>query len=426
MWKRWLVMSFLALVLIFSSVSHHADGSRHAGKPAKVKTGLEILLEHPDQWKGKKVGLITNPTAITRDYRHALDAMLEAGINVVKVYGPEHGVRGTEQAGEEPGSFEDPRTGLPFLNLYGKQPEEMVPLFDGVDVLIFDIQDVGTRFYTYIYTMAYAMEAAAEAGKPFIVLDRPNPLGGEKVEGPVLDPAYRSFVGLFPIPQRHGMTVGELARLFNEEFFPQEGKKKTDLTVIPMKGWKRNQLYEDTGLPWVIPSPNMPTTDTALVYPGTGMIEGTNLSEGRGTTRPFELLGAPYIKGWELAEALNKENLPGVSFREAYFNPTFSKYAGETVGGVQVHVEDPERFSPILTGLVIIEKVKQLYPEDFAWRKDGNEYWIDKLTGSDRIRKQLDAGVSARKIAEEWEEELKDFRQLRARYLLYPPKGQKH
>ncbi|MEW9032458.1 MAG: DUF1343 domain-containing protein, partial [Planifilum fimeticola] len=179
------------------------------------------------------------------------------------------------------------------------------------------------------------------------------------------------------------------------------------------------------GLPWVIPSPNMPTTDTALVYPGTGMIEGTNLSEGRGTTRPFELLGAPYIKGWELAEALNKENLPGVSFREAYFNPTFSKYAGETVGGVQVHLEDPERFSPILTGLVIIEKVKQLYPEDFAWRKDGNEYWIDKLTGSDRVRKKLDAGVSARKIAEEWEEELKDFRKLRARYLLYPPKGHK-
>src|SRR5690606_15772615 len=294
MWKRWLAVGLLALVMIFTGVWHYADGSRHAGKPAKVKTGLEILLEQPDRLKGKKVGLITNPTAITRDYRHALDAMLDAGIQVVKVYGPEHGVRGTEQAGEEPGSFEDPRTGLPFINLYGKQPEEMVPLFDGVDVLVFDIQDVGTRFYTYIYTMAYAMEAAAEAGKPFIVLDRPNPIGGEKVEGPVLDPAYRSFVGLFPIPQRHGMTVGELARLFNEEFFPKEGKKKADLTVIAMKGWKRNQLYEDTGLPWVIPSPNMPTTDTALVYPGTGMIEGTNLSEGRGTTRPFELLGAPY------------------------------------------------------------------------------------------------------------------------------------
>ncbi|MGI6127088.1 MAG: exo-beta-N-acetylmuramidase NamZ domain-containing protein [Planifilum sp.] len=426
MWKRWLVMSLLGLALVFSSVSHHADGSRHVGKPTKVKTGLEILLEHPDRLKGKKVGLITNPTAITRDYRHALDAMLEAGIDVVKVYGPEHGVRGTEQAGEEPGSFEDPRTGLPFINLYNKQPEEMIPLFDGVDVLVFDIQDVGTRFYTYIYTMAYAMEAAAEAGKPFIVLDRPNPIGGDKVEGPVLDPEYRSFVGLYPIPQRHGMTAGELARLFNGEFFPREGKKKVDLTVITMKGWKRHQRYEDTGLPWVLPSPNMPTTDTALVYPGTGMIEGTNLSEGRGTTRPFELLGAPYIKGWELAEALNRENLPGVSFREAYFNPSFAKYQGETVGGVQVHVEDPERFSPILTGLMIIEKVKRLYPEDFAWRKDGDEYWIDKLTGSDRVRKQLDAGVPARQIAKGWEEELKDFRKLRARYLLYPPKGPNH
>lgn len=424
MWKRLRVLGFLALILIFSGVSHHANGSLHVTKPAKVKTGLEVLLENPDILKNKKVGLITNPTSITRDYRHGLDAMLEAGIQVVKVYGPEHGVRGTEQAGEEPGSFEDPRTGLPFINLYGKKPAEMVPLFDGTDVLVFDIQDVGTRYYTYIYTMAYAMEAAAEAGKPFIVLDRPNPIGGDKVEGPVLDPAYRSFVGLFPIPQRHGMTVGELAKLFNEEFFPQEGKKKADLTVIAMKGWKRNQYFEDTGLPWVMPSPNMPTTDTALAYPGTGMIEGTNLSEGRGTTRPFELLGAPYIKGWELAEALNKENLPGVSFREAYFTPTFSKYAGETVGGVQVHLEDPKRVSPVLTGLVIIEKVKELYPDHFAWRKDGNEYWIDKLTGSDRIRKMLDAGVSARKIAEEWEEELKDFRTLRARYLLYPTKGQ--
>ncbi len=308
----------------------------------------------------------------------------------------------------------NPRTGLPFVNLYGKEPTEMIPLFDGVDVLIFDIQDVGTRFYTYIYTMAHAMEAAARADKTFIVLDRPNPLGGVKVEGPVLKPKYSSFVGLYPIPQRHGMTVGELARMFNGEFLPEP----VDLQVVPMKGWKRWHRFEDTGLPWVLPSPNMPTTETALVYPGTGMIEGTNLSEGRGTTRPFELVGAPYIKGWELAEAMNQAGLPGVSFREAYFTPTFSKYEGETVGGVQLHVEDRKAFSPVLTGLTLIQETKRLYPDQFQWRSD---HWIDKLTGSDRVRKQIDAGVPVKRIVASWKNELKEFRQLRSRYLIYPP-----
>jgi uncharacterized protein YbbC (DUF1343 family) len=412
MWKRWLSMG-LAFTLIFGLLGSQAvDGKKKSKK--QVETGLEFLLDHPERLKGKKVGLITNPTGVTSDHRHGLDAMLEAGIHVVKVYGPEHGVRGTEQAGDTPGSYEDPRTGLPFVNLYGKEPTEMIPLFDGVDVLIFDIQDVGTRFYTYIYTMAHAMEAAARADKTFIVLDRPNPLGGVKVEGPVLKPKYSSFVGLYPIPQRHGMTVGELARMFNGEFLPEP----VDLQVVPMKGWKRWHRFEDTGLPWVLPSPNMPTTETALVYPGTGMIEGTNLSEGRGTTRPFELVGAPYIKGWELAEAMNQAGLPGVSFREAYFTPTFSKYEGETVGGVQLHVEDRKAFSPVLTGLTLIQETKRLYPDQFQWRSD---HWIDKLTGSDRVRKQIDAGVPVKRIVASWKNELKEFRQLRSRYLIYPP-----
>ncbi|MDA8352124.1 MAG: DUF1343 domain-containing protein [Firmicutes bacterium] len=414
MWKRALG---LALVVIFMFGLMGIPGAE--GGNGKVKTGLDVLLHHPEQLAGKKVGLITNPTGVTSDYRHGLDAMLAAGIDVVKVYGPEHGVRGTEQAGDTPGSTIDPRTGLPFINLYGKQPKEMVPEFEGVDVLIFDIQDVGSRFYTYIYTMAYAMEAAAQTGKEFIVLDRPNPIGGTKVEGPVLDPEYASFVGLFPIPQRHGMTVGELARLFNREFLSQAA----DLTVVPMKGWKRTDDYEETGLPWVLPSPNMPTTETALVYPGIGMIEGTNLSEGRGTTRPFELVGAPYIKGWELAEALNQAGLPGVSFREAYFTPTFSKYEGEVVGGVQVYVEDPQKFSPILTGLTIIQETKRLYPDEFQWRETEEPFWIDKLTGSDRVRKQIDEGVPAREIVESWQQELADFQKLRSHYLIYPPKN---
>ncbi len=233
MWKSGLCTG-LAFILIFGLIGSQADGKK--AKPQRVKTGLEILLQHPERLKGKKVGLITNPTGVTSDYRHGLDAMLDAGIQVVKVYGPEHGARGTEQAGDTPGTEEDPRTGLPFVNLYGKKPEEMVPLFDGVDVLVFDIQDVGTRFYTYIYTLAYTMEAAAQADKTLIVLDRPNPLGGMQVEGPVLKPEYSSFVGLYPIAQRHGMTVGELARLFHGEFLTDSG----DLQVIPMKGWKRS------------------------------------------------------------------------------------------------------------------------------------------------------------------------------------------
>lgn len=420
--KRWLVSVLVGVMIVGLIGAPSADGKQEMRK-TKVKTGLEILLKNPERLQNQRVGLITNPTAITSWYEHALDAMLERGIQVTHVYGPEHGVRGTEQAGEVPGSYEDPRTGLPFVNLYGKQPQEMVPLFEEVDVLVFDIQDVGTRFYTYIYTMAYAMEAAALANKPFIVLDRPNPIGGVKVEGPVLDPEYRSFVGLFPIPQRHGMTVGELARLFNEVFLPEKGAPSVDLDVIAMKGWKRDAPYEKTGLPWVLPSPNMPTVETARVYPGTGMIEGTNLSEGRGTTRPFELIGAPYIRGWELAEALNQQGLPGVSFREAYFNPTFSKHRGKNVGGIQVYVEDPDRFDPILTGVAIIQETKRLYPDDFAWRKDADStYWIDKLTGSDRMRKAIDQGTPVREIMESWEEELRHFKKLRQSYLLYPPR----
>jgi uncharacterized protein YbbC (DUF1343 family) len=414
----------LAGLVAFSAVGF---GSRPDDPPEQrkthVRTGLEVILDNPAPLLGKRVGLITNPTGITSDYRHALDAMLDRGIRVTKVFGPEHGVRGTEQAGETPGSLIDPKTGIPLINLYGKQPQDMVPLFQDVDVLVFDIQDVGTRFYTYIYTMAYAMEAAAIADKPFFVLDRPNPIGGDRVEGPVLDERFSSFVGLFPIPLRHGMTVGELALLFNEEFFPKQGKKKANLTVVKMIGWKRHNRFEETGLPWVMPSPNMPTPDTATVYPGTGLIEATNLSEGRGTTRPFELIGAPYIEGWKLADELNKAGLPGVRFREAYFTPTFSKYKDQAVGGVQVHVENPEAFDPILTGLTIIEKTKKLYPDKFAWRESREPYWMDKLTGTDRIRKWIDEGVPAREITARWKEELNNFKALRDKYLLYPPRG---
>jgi uncharacterized protein YbbC (DUF1343 family) len=422
---RWWGLT-LVFVLIFATLGlvwKDEGGETAQGRKGKVLTGLDVVLANPKMFTGKRVGLITNPTGITADYEHSLDAMLRKGIRVTEVYGPEHGVRGTEQAGETPGELIDPKTGLPLSNLYGKSPVDMVPMFADVDVLVFDIQDVGTRFYTYISTMAYVMEAAAIADKPLYVLDRPNPLGGVRVEGPVLEEKHSSFIGLFPIALRHGMTVGELATLFNEWFFPKSGKKKVELHVVKMKGWSRQETYGQTGLPWVMPSPNMPTVTTAQVYPGTGLIEATNLSEGRGTTRPFELIGAPYVEGWKLAEELNREGLPGVKFREAYFTPTFSKHQGKAVGGVQVHVEDPTTFDPILTGLAIIEKVKKLYPSQFAWRESGEPYWMDKMTGTEKVRQQIDQGKSAREIVRSWAAELNTFKKLRGKYLLYPARG---
>ncbi|MFC7443349.1 exo-beta-N-acetylmuramidase NamZ domain-containing protein [Laceyella putida] len=426
--NRWwgITLGFVIVLATFTFVWVNGEQEAAQGYRGRVLTGLDEVLTHPGMFAGQRVGLITNPTGITADYQHALDAMLAKGIKVTEVYGPEHGVRGTEQAGDTPGELIDPKTGLPLTNLYGKKPAEMVPLFEDVDVLVFDIQDVGARFYTYIYTMAYAMEAAALADKPFYVLDRPNPLGGDRVEGPVLEEKHSSFIGLFPIALRHGMTVGELATMFNEAFFPKAGKKKVELHVVRMKGWSRQETFEKTNLPWVMPSPNMPTVMTAQVYPGTGLIEATNLSEGRGTTRPFELVGAPYIEGWKLAEALNREQLPGVTFREAYYTPSFSKYQGKAVGGVQVHVTDPASFDPILTGLAIIEKTKKLYPNQFAWRESGEPYWMDKMTGSEKVRQQIDQGKSAKEIVHTWTEELNSFKELREKYLLYPGRGIPH
>jgi uncharacterized protein YbbC (DUF1343 family) len=412
MGKKWIGLFCIVLLVLAGSGCFRLHVQEN--KEKKVITGLEKVLGNPEDFQGKRVGLIANPTSITPDYQHALDAMLARGIQVTKVFGPEHGVRGSEQAGEEPDTAVDPKTGIPFENLYGKKPEEMASLFQEVDVLVFDMQETGTRFYTYLYTMADAMKAAGMLKKPFYVLDRPNPLGGTRVEGPLLNPAFRSSVGRFPIPLVHGMTIGELAHWINDQQSP-----KAELHVVKMEGWTRDQRYEDTGLPWVMPSPNIPSPLTALVYPGTGLVEGTNLSEGRGTTRPFELVGAPYVNGWELAQALNRARLPGVVFREAYFIPSFSKYQGEEVGGVQIHVTDVDQFDPVLTGITILEKTKKLYPEQFAWVRSGEKYWIDLLTGTDQIRRQLDQGKSAREIIRQWKKEINHFQGIRKKYLLY-------
>lgn len=284
-------------------------------------------------------------------------------------------------------------------------------MLKNVDILMFDIQDVGTRFYTYIYTMAYAMEAAKENGIPFMVLDRPNPQGGNHIEGPILEPEYASFVGLYPIPLKHGMTIGELALLFNKEF-----DIDADLTVVKMKHWKRKMDFDDTRLPFVLPSPNMPTVESTFVYPATGLIEGTNISEGRGTTKPFELIGAPFIKSTELEETLNSLHLPGVTFRAASFTPAFSKHQGTLCHGVQLYVTDRDKFEAVKTGLSVIKTIHDLYPEDFEFLSTGS---FDKLAGNGWIRTKIENGTSVEDIINSYEKTLQQFSKTRKKYLIY-------
>ncbi|WP_329009944.1 exo-beta-N-acetylmuramidase NamZ family protein [Streptomyces sp. NBC_01601] len=385
-----------------------------AGAGHRVRTGFERLAaDGYALLAGRKVGVVTNPTGISRDVRHIVDVMhADSRVRLTAVFGPEHGFRGTAQAGGSEGRYDDPATGLPVYDTYLKSGTQLADVFtaSGVDTVVFDIQDAGARFYTYIWTLYDCMEAAALAGKRFVVLDRPNPVTGRAALGPVLHEEFATFVGRRPIAQAHGMTVAELARLFNGEFLA----KPVPLETVAMTGWRRGMFFDDCGLPWVPPSPNMPTPETALVYSGTCLFEGTNLSEGRGTTRPFELLGAEGIDGrW--AEAANGLGLPGVRFREAYFAPTFSKFAGKTVGGVQLHVHDRAAFDPVLTGVALLVTARRVW-DGFAWRPDN---WIDKLTGSELVRTKIDAGAGAEEVAAAWHGELAAFRRVRARYLAY-------
>ncbi|MFF3840716.1 exo-beta-N-acetylmuramidase NamZ domain-containing protein [Streptomyces sp. NPDC001930] len=389
-----------------------AAGERHGH--ARVRTGFERLAD--DGYAllaGERVGIVTNPTGITRDARHIVDVMhADERVDLVAVFGPEHGFRGTAQAGGSEGRYDDPATGLPVYDTYLKSGQPLADVFtaSGVDTVVFDIQDAGARFYTYIWTLYDCMVAAALAGKRFVVLDRPNPVTGRAALGPVLDRAFATFVGREPIAQAHGMTVAELARLFNGEFLATP----VALETVRMTGWRRTDFFDATGLPWVPPSPNMPTPETALVYSGTCLFEGTNLSEGRGTTRPFELLGAEGIdRRW--AEAANALGLPGVRFREAYFAPTFSKFQGKTVGGVQLHVHDRESFDPVRAGIGLLITARSSW-SGFAWRADN---WIDKLTGSTRVRTLIDAGAGVDEVVGAWQADLTAFRAVRREYLLY-------
>jgi beta-N-acetylhexosaminidase len=407
-------------------------------KQKNVRPGIEVFLEnHLDLVKGKRVGLITNPTGVASNLESIIDLFYNnQEINLVALYGPEHGVRGNAQAGEYVSFYIDDKYNIPVFSLYGqsRKPEagmlknidEYMRSFDTIsagkipqtsmvesaDVLIFDIQDVGTRIYTYIATMAYCMQAGAENGVDFIVLDRPNPINGEDLEGPLLEyPEYSSFVGLYPIPVRHGMTFGELAELFNDKFL----EKKVNLTVIPMQGWEREMWYDETSLPWVIPSPNMPTLDTATAYPGQVFLEGTNISEGRGTTKPFEIFGAPWIDGYELVKKLNELNLEGIKFREAWFSPTFSKYKGELCGGAHIHVIDRNQYRPFESSLHIIKTVMNMYPSHFKFHDE----YFDKIMGTSKVRQALEKESDVKEIIKSYQKDLDNFSELRKAYLLY-------
>ncbi|MER7248353.1 DUF1343 domain-containing protein [Kribbella sp. NPDC000426] len=399
-----------------------AQASDPASK-RKVMTGAEVLAK--DGWRalaGQKVGVISNPTGILPDYQHIVDTMHASGkVNIVAVFGPEHGFRGSAQAGGSEGDHVDPRTGIMVYDAYGAAADKLAGLYtkSGVETVVFDIQDVGARFYTYIWTMFEAMLAAVRTGAKFVVLDRPNPVGGY-ARGPMLKPGYTSGVGKKEIVQQHGMTVGELARMFNAEYLPLEpnGGRLKELQVIEVSNWKRDQLYDDTGLTWVMPSPNMPTPDTALVYPGLCLFEATNMSEGRGTTRPFELIGAPYVD-YRWAEALQTKHIPGVAFREAYFTPTISKNANVLCGGVQVQITDPHSVEAITAATHMIVEARKLYPE-FTWREETPPgRWIDLLTGSDRFRTMLLADATAEEIVAAWKPETDAWTARRAKYLLY-------
>ncbi len=378
-----------------------------------VKVGLEILLENElSTVSGKRVGLITTPTGVDSRLNSNVDLLLEHGVRVTALFGPEHGVRGDAQAGESVQSGKDPKTGLPVYSLYGPTKKPTKEMLDDVDVLIFDMQDVGCRYYTFLYTLAYAQEAAAEMGKEFVVLDRPNPLGGLTVEGNLVKGGFTSFVGGYSLPIRYGLTIGEFS-LYLERYHGVGKKPK----VIMLSGWKRGMYFGETALPWVLPSPNIPTVDTAFVYPGTCLFEGTNLSEGRGTTKPFEIIGAPWLDGFALADRLNSFELPGVIFRPVFFTPTFSKHQGTGCQGVQLHITDYDNFAPVRTALFLLSEVFK-YQESRFLETNGHCFF-DLLAGDKKVREKLTAKAGPQEIWEEMESENRSFVEKAKSILLY-------
>ena len=386
-----------------------------------VRTGVECFLGGVgEELLGARLGLILHPASVTSELVLSVDALLDAGYGVEALFGPQHGARGEKQDNMiESEHYTDPVTGLPVHSLYSDVRKPTPEMLDGLDALVFDLQDVGVRVYTFVWTMALAMEACAEARIPFVVLDRPNPVGGTVREGPILRRGFESFVGLHPVPLRHGLTCGELAR-----WLDRRRGIGCELEVVTCEGWERDMLWEDTGLPWVLPSPNLPTPDSCAVYPGMVLLEGTNLSEGRGTTRPFELFGAPWLDGRALADRVSDSAGPGVTLRPCSFQPTFQKHAGAVCHGAQLHVTDARAFRPVQAAVAILEACRTLAPDHFRWRQPPYEYEekllpIDILWGSDGLRRGIDGGASVDDVLGGVDDELETFADSVEPYLLY-------
>jgi uncharacterized protein YbbC (DUF1343 family) len=411
--------SLFAIIILFLGCATQKEVTNKIGGAGEktVVLGVENFLQnYLDLVKGKKVGLLTNPSGVDRKLRSTADQFFKhPDIKLTALFGPEHGIRGAIYAGEKYGNEIDPQTKLPVFSLYGENRKPTAEMLQNVDVLMIDIQDIGIRAYTFIYTMAKVMEAAAEFHKEVIVLDRPNPIGGIAVEGNLVHKGFFSFVGMYPIPYRHGMTIGELAKLFNEAF-----NINCELTVIPMLNWKRNMFWDDTKLPWVPTSPHVPHWETALFMSATGVYgELRTISEGVGYTLPFEILGEPWIDGYALAVELNKLKMPGVIFRPLYYKPYYATFAGEVCQGVQLHIIDRNTFNSYVTGLHMISTIMKLYPEHDLFAKEDRISAFCKVAGCDYIMNDLKAGLPVSEIQAKWQAELKDFKKLREQYLLY-------
>jgi uncharacterized protein YbbC (DUF1343 family) len=396
--------------------------ARMNGKRQAITLGVERLLSEKIQLvRGARVGLVCNQASVDHGFHHVADVIHEsAGIDLRVLFGPQHGIRGDVQDNMiETSHAKDRKTGLPIYSLYSETREPTEEMLRDLDVIVFDLQDVGCRIYTFVYTLANCMRAAKKFSKKVIACDRPNPIGGTQVAGNVLDPAFASFVGQYPIPTRHAMTVCELARMFNDEFGID-----CELECVTMEGWNRKLWYDETDGPWVLPSPNMPSVDAATVFPGTVHLEGTQLSEGRGTTRPFELVGAPYIDADRFADGLNNLGLTGVYFRSCVFMPTFQKHAGQACGGVQVHVTDRRSFEPVSAGIGIVKTAFDMYGEDFRWKDPPYEYEYDRnpfdiISGTSKIREAIERGNSLSDIEASWQSGLEKFSGRRQQFLLY-------
>jgi uncharacterized protein YbbC (DUF1343 family) len=387
-----------------------------------TSTGLDLVETlWPKDLKGARVGLVAHPASVNRKLEHAVDIFRRSRkFRLSTIFGPQHGILGQTQDNMiEWEGFRDPATGLPVYSLYGKTRKPRPEMLADIDVLAIDLQDVGSRYYTFIWTMDFCMQACREARKTVVVLDRPNPINGQRFEGPVLKPEFASFVGLKPLPIRHGMTIAEIGAYLQNAYYPD-----LDFRVIPMQGWKRKAWFDQTDLPWVMPSPNMPTLDSALVYPGMCLFEGTNISEGRGTTRPFEIFGAPFIHSDTIVKILKEFKLPGVVFRPLSFQPTFQKHANTLCNGAQIHVTDREKFRPFKTGVAILKAIHNTYPRDFKWNQPPYEYEeinlpIDILAGTNRLRKEIESWKDLDGMEQWWKEEEKTFEKTRKKYLIY-------